>query len=131
MENDFGASVRPSFEDVQRRFEQWRGRRKRGEPIPDDLWEGAVSLCAEHGPSKVSRVLRLDYNILKKRFVTACPDHFPDSVASSDFIALDLRSALPEIIVEMERNGGRMRIHVKGSPGFHPLELMDGFWGCR
>jgi len=130
MENDFGASVRPSFEDVQRRFEQWRGQRKRGEPIPDDLWEGAVSLCAEHGPSKVSGVLHLDYKALKKRFHAICPDRYP-GVAPSDFITLDLQTSLPEIVVEMERNGGRMRIHVKGLPGFHPMELMDGFWGCR
>jgi len=34
-------------------------------------------------------------------------------VAPSDFITLDLQTSLPEIVVEMERNGGRMRIHVK------------------
>jgi len=51
-------------------------------------------------------------------------------VTSSDFIALDLRSTLTEFIVEMERAGGRMRIHIKGAPGFHPLELMKTFWGC-
>jgi len=48
----------------------------------------------------------------------------------SDFIALDLRSTLTEFIVEMERAGGRMRIHIKGAPGFHLLELMKTFWGC-
>jgi len=65
----------------------------------------------------------------KKRFQSACPDSFPESVTPSDFVALDLRSSLPEFIMEMERAGGRMRIHIKGAPGFHPLELMETFWG--
>jgi len=120
----------PSLEEVQQRFERWREGKKRGTPIPAALWEDAVHLCTDHSLCKISSVLRLDYNVLKKRSQPARPDHFPESVTSSDFIALDLRSSLPEFIVEMERAGGRMRIHIKGAPGFHPLELMKTFWGC-
>ena len=31
--------------------------------------------------------------------------------------------------MEMEQAGGRMRIHIKGTPGFDPLELVKTFWG--
>ena len=103
--------------------------RKRGTPIPAALWEDAVRLCTDHSLFKVSSALRLDYNVLKKRSQPACPNKYTESVTSSDFIALDLRSSLPEFIVEMERAGGRMRIHIKGAPGFQPLELMKTFWG--
>ena len=120
----------PSLEEVQQRFKRWREGKKRGTPIPAALWEDAARLCADHSLCKISSVLRLDYNVLKKRSQPARPDHFPESVTSSDFIALDLRSSLTEFIVEMERAGGRMRIHIKGAPGFHPLELMKTFWGC-
>jgi hypothetical protein len=120
-----------SLEEVQQRFERWREGRKRGTPIPAALWEAAVRLCADHSLCKISSALHLDYNVLKKRIHSACPDHFTESqsVTPSDFIALDLRSSLPEFIMEMERAGGRMRIHIKGTSGFHPLELMETFWG--
>ncbi|MDI9570911.1 MAG: hypothetical protein QM278_09350 [Pseudomonadota bacterium] len=96
MENDFGTSVRPSFEDIEERFRQWRGHRKRGKSIPEDLWKGAVSSCAGHTLSKVSRALHLNHATLKKRFLAARSAHIPGSVTPSDFLALDLRAALPE-----------------------------------
>ena len=129
MEQQFKACTGPNIEEVQQRFERWREGRKRGTPIPAALWEDAVRLCAGHSLGKISSTLHLSYKALKKRFQSACPDHFPGSMTPSDFIALDLRSTLPEFIMEMERAGGRMRIHIKGAPGFHPLELMEPFWG--
>ena len=129
MDQQFTADTGRNLEEVQERFERWREGRKRGTPIPAALWEDAVRLCADHSLCKISSVLHLDYNVLKKRFQSACPDHFPESVTPSDFIALDLRSSLPEFIMEMERAGGRMRIHIKGSPGFDPRELVETFWG--
>jgi len=137
MEQQFTACTGQRIEEVQQRFKQWRAERKRGAPIPAALWEDAVRLCTDHSLCKISSALRLDYNALKKRLQLASPEHFPESEAScpqsmtpSDFIALDLRSSLTEFIVEMERAGGRMRIHIKGAPGFRPLELMKTFWGC-
>ena len=106
MEQQFRAYTGPSLEEVQRRFERWRKGRKRGTPIPAVLWEGAVRLCVDHSLCKISSALHLDYNVLKKRFQSACPGPFPESVTSSDFVALDLRSSLPEFIMEMERAGG-------------------------
>jgi len=131
MDQQFTPDTGPNIEEVQQRFERWREVRKRGTPIPAALWEDAVRLCADHSLCKISRALHLGYKALKKRFQSACPDHFPESesVTPSDFIALDLRSSLPEFIMEMERAGGRMRIHIKGTPVFHPLELMEMFWG--
>ena len=129
MDQQFTTYTGPSLEEVQQRFEQWRAGRKRGTPIPAALWEDAVCLCADHSLCKISSALHLGYKALKKRMQSACPDHFPGSVTPSDFIALDLSSSLPEFIMEMERAGGKMRIHIKGAPGFHPLELMEMFWG--
>src|SRR3989339_1562743 len=131
MDQQFTADRGRNIEEVQQRFERWREGRKRGTPIPAALWEDSVGLCADHSLCKISGALRFDYNVLKQRFRSACPDHFSESqsVTPSDFIALDLRSSLPEFIMEMERAGGRMRIHIKGSPGFHPLELVETFWG--
>ena len=134
MEEQFTQAA--SIEEIQQRFEGWRLQRKRGTPIPVALWEDALSLCASHSPSKVSSVLRLDYNVLKKRLQSAFPDRFSHSAASyvqsmppSDFIAVDLSATLPEFIMDMARAGERMRLHIKGTSDFHPLELMKSFWG--
>lgn len=129
MDQKFTACTRPSIEEVQERFKRWREGRKRGTPIPAALWADAVRLCADHSLGKISSALHLDHTVLKKRFHCACPDYLHESVQPSDFIALDSRSSLPELIMEMERAGGRMTIHIKGSPGFHPLELVKTFWG--
>ena len=94
MDQKFTACTRPSIEEVQERFERWREERKRGAPIPAALWEDAVRLCADHSLGKISSALHLDHNVLKKRFHSVCPDHLPESVTPSDFIALDLRHGL-------------------------------------
>jgi len=130
MEHDCAASRRPGVEEVQRQFEQWRAHRKRGASIPAALWEGAISLCADHSLHKISRTLHLDYNVLKKRLQSACPPHCTESLTPSDFLSLDLSSSLPECIMEMEGAGGRMKIHIKGTPSFHTLELLKTFWRC-
>lgn len=132
-----------SIEEIQQRFEGWRAQKKRGAPIPAALWEDAVGLCTSHSLSKVSSVLRLDYNALKKRLQSAFPDRFSQNAAScsqckasflesvppSDFISVDLSAPLPEFIMDMERSGERMRVHIKGVWGFQPLELIKSFWG--
>ena len=48
-------------------FKEWRGSRRRGARIPETLWRVAVSLAEDHGVSKTSQALRLDYYALKKR----------------------------------------------------------------
>jgi hypothetical protein len=124
---------RPTLEEVRQRFEQWREHRKRRTPIPKSLWEGAVRLCADHSLFMVSRSLRLDYNALKRRLCSFRPDPEEVSLRSSDFVTLDV-AASPrggECIVEMEKAGARMRMHLKGEIGVYPLEVIRTFWGLR
>jgi len=132
-----------NIEEIQQRFKGWRAERKRGAPIPAALWEDAVNLCASHSLSIVCSALHLDYNVLKKRLQSSFPDRFSQNAAScsqskasflqsvppSDFIAVDLSAPLPEFIMDMERSGERMRVHIKGVWGFQPLELIKSFWG--
>jgi len=70
---------KPTPEEVRQRFEQWRGIRKRATPIPEDLWEGAVNLCADLSINQVSRQLGLEYNRLKRRVCALHPDHLQPS----------------------------------------------------
>lgn len=126
-------TTHPTLEEVRQRFEQWREHRKRRTPIPESLWEGAVRLCADHSLFMVSRSLRLDYNGLKRRLCSFHPNPGEVSLSSSDFVTLDVAASTHggECIVEMEKAGARMRMHLKGEISVYPLELLRTFWGSR
>ena len=49
-----------------RRLVRWRKKRKGRERIPEALWVAAGELAREHGVNQVSRVLRLEFNHLKR-----------------------------------------------------------------
>jgi len=132
MDQQFKAIAKPTLEDVRQRFEQWRERRKHRTPIPDSLWEGMVSLCADHSIYRISRSLRLDYNVLKRGVFNSHRACLPKSVTSSAFIELALKASLPEAecLVEMEdKDGVKMKMHIKGGLCLDPLEFMKVFLG--
>ena len=132
MEQQFTAYTGPSIEEVQQRFERWRDGRKRGTPIPVALWEDAVRLCADHSLCKISSALHLDYNVLKRRVCSSHPERLPESVMSSAFVELDLKASLPEAecLFEMEdKDGAKMKMHIKGRLCLDPLEYMKAFLG--
>ena len=49
------------------RFKTWRGSRRRGERIPEGLWQAAVELARRHGLSATAAMLKLSYYELKRR----------------------------------------------------------------
>ena len=53
MDQQFTPHTGSSLTEVQRRFERWRKHRKLGAPIPAAIWEGAVSLCADHSRAQL------------------------------------------------------------------------------
>jgi len=132
MDEQFVPTAKPTLEEVRQRFEQWRESRKHRTPIPESLWESAASLCADHSIYKISRSLRLDYNALKRRVCSSHPESLPEPVTSSAFVELDLKASLPEAecLVEREdKDGAKMKMHIKGRLCLDPLELMKAFLG--
>ena len=76
--------------------------------------------------------MHVDYNALKRRVCYSHPEHFPESVVSSAFVAVDLKSSLPETEYHLEMEakiGARMKLHIKGCLCLDPLEFMKAFWG--
>jgi hypothetical protein len=132
MDQQFIPTTKPSIEEVQQRFERWRDGRKRGMPIPAVLWEDAVRLCADHSLYKISSALHLDYNVLKKRVCYCHPERLPESVMSSAFVELDLKASLPEtecLLEKEDKDGAKMKMHIKGRLCLDPLEFMKAFLG--
>jgi hypothetical protein len=124
---------RPSLNEVKEQFKIWRRTRKSPRPIPEKLWQAAVSLTATHSISQISKELVLDYSALKKRV----PIKKKDSAAKinpPDFIELNLEplAAASECIVEMQDIlGSKMRMHFRGKTDFDLLELAKAFWSKK
>jgi hypothetical protein len=99
------------------RFKDWRHRRTSSDPIPQPLWEQAVSLTTVLSISRVAQSIGVSWATLKKR-CTAHP--FLPAVAepstSLDFVEVATPPAWPVPAPGMEselqrRDGARLRIH--------------------
>ena len=117
MELTVRSSKKPTVEEIRDQFETWRKTREKRTPIPDALWEAAVSLSHRYSPYQTS----------------------PSSLESPPaidpaFIELGLKDPLlpAECIVEMEdQNGAKMKMWFKGEAGLDLLELGKVFWSKR
>ena len=56
-----------TLEEVAKHFKQWRNVKKKGERIPQHLWNEAVELVGPYAVSQVTRTLRLSGTDLNKR----------------------------------------------------------------
>ena len=134
MELTGRSSKKPSLEEIREQFETWRKTRKKRTPIPDVLWEAAVSLSPRYSLCQISKALRLNYNDLKFRIETLHSSLESSPVTDPAFMELGLKAPLipAECMVEMEdRNGSKMRMYFKGDTGLDLLELGKVFWSKR
>lgn len=65
------STVAAGLKAGRRQFERWRRTRVGHSRIPDDLWALAVELAGVHGLCRTARMLRLDYNALKRHVASA------------------------------------------------------------
>ena len=124
------STPRPSLSEVKEQFKIWRRTRKSPRPIPDKLWQAAVSLTATHSISKISKELVLDYGTLKRR-VPIKKKSTANKTSAPSFIELNLEppATVSECMVEMQNTlGAKMRMHFRGKPDFDLLELSKVFW---
>ena len=101
------------LKEARERFEQWRSSHSGRRPIPESLWAAAAELAGQHGVFRTAKVLRLDYNKLKRMGTVAKPTMAPES-AFVELIATPTTHPC-ECIIEVEGPRGRMRIEWKGS----------------
>jgi hypothetical protein len=128
------SSKKPTLDEIRKQFGTWRKTREKRTPIPDTLWEAAVSLSPRYSPYLISKALRLNYNDLKCRIQASHSSLQSSPVIDPAFIELGLRAPMlpAECIVEMEdQNGAKMRMCFKGEAGLDLLELGKVFWNKR
>ena len=57
----------PHLEPLAQRLNAWRAAHRRGQRLPEDLWQAAADLARVHGLSPTSAALRLNYYDLQRR----------------------------------------------------------------
>jgi hypothetical protein len=102
-----------ALEQVHELFERWRKAKTGRDPIPETLWEAAISLTDGHSVNKIARRLHLNYKDLKNR-------------ARSQFTFIELPlAATVECTIEIEKPTGE-RMRIKGN--CNVAELAREFW---
>ncbi len=103
-----------SLIQTSRQFERWRGTRQRGERIPPALWRSALELARNHGVSKTSQALRLDYYAVQRRLASS----ERAGSAAQQFVELELPSggtSSPQCRLEIrDHDGGTVRLELAG-----------------
>jgi len=123
------------LERVRVELNVWRGQRRKGDRIPEEIWRGAAGAVRQYGLNTVSRALRLDYYHLKRR-AGGDPAARP---VSPLFVELNAAGgdegprtdAGLACVVEMEKgNGTRMRICVREAVAVEWGKLKEAFLGA-
>lgn len=115
---------------VRGELEAWRGQRRPGERIPEELWAAAVKMARRHGLNRVSRALGLDYYHLKKRTGVG-----GKKSERHEEVFAELQAAVSEsggtCVVELEKgNGAKLRVSVSDAATVDWCRLKEAFLGA-
>ena len=118
------------IDHLRKRFDSWRKRRRPRTRIPKQLWESAIQVAGQCGLNKTAKTLHLDYYTLKKRL----DESSAGRGQAASFIELSpaATGSTHECVIELEnRNGGKMRIHIKGGGSPDLNVLSSTFWRSK
>ena len=119
-----------TIEEVQASFDQWRQTRRGRSRIPDELWAAAGELARSHGVNRISRILRLEFNHLKR--MAESGGQISTARAEKPPAFLELvnpgASGLPEYTIEIDGPSGTLRIHCKGVTTADLADLSRALW---
>jgi len=107
------ADIPVGMEKARGRFERWRNSHTGRKPIPESLWTVAAEVARAHGIFRTSKVLRLEFNKLKRRMRSAGRRAGPGVPAFVELMAPE-SAVLSECVIELEGPRGKMRIQWKG-----------------
>jgi hypothetical protein len=110
MVNTEHAPSRSDLDVARREFNRWRRTRPRGARIPEALWRRALDLAHEHGVSRTSQTLGLDYYGVKRRLASAPdgPEAKGKAAANVEFVELSLPAS---------RSAARCHLEMRGTAG--------------
>ena len=125
-----------TLEEVAEHVEQWRSHKKKGERIPQQLWNEALGLVGTYGVSRVSRTLRLSYTELDKRRELIDTRQYRQEPGDRAFVEIDRtlvdQARRPEataVWMELERPDG-LRLRIRPTHSADMLALVERFMGA-
>ena len=123
-------TIKPTLEEVQDRFRNWRKTRTRRTSIPRDLWKAAIEQTQYYSINTVSKALGLSYTDLKRRVKASRTDVCSSPSEVATFVELDLKETIPgRCVIEMETpRGARLKMDFMGTVGIDLLKLAKAFW---
>lgn len=86
-------------------FDQWRHSREKRSPIPENLWQAAITLSSFYSTYRIAKALRLDYAKLKRLI--------------HESIVRDPGSGFVELRAESLFAPGQCSIQLQSPAGFH------------
>lgn len=132
MNQEKQATERQSLEKVRKQFENWRRERKRGDRIPQQLWQAATGLSDRHSVGKIATALALDHGRLKQR-ITALGLLGGESQQRAgteiEFVSIGAMPMAHAGVVEIEDGSGRrLKVHVVGAGSTRLIEVAKALW---
>lgn len=127
MGGDGRGELPEDLQRARRRFETWRGRRRRaGSRIPETLWALAVRLVNRHGVSRTATALGLDYYSLRER-----AERGTESAPAGDSAFVEWPAPLPvgkQCVIEWDNGAGAtLRVQLAGYDAADIATLTRGF----
>lgn len=114
-------------EALAQRFKAWRAGRRRGERIPEELWQAAAERARRDGLSATAAMLKLSYYDLQRRLVSGDTSR-PSGARAPVFVEVPAVALSPDGgergLVELVHAGGaRLILHrcAAGSDELFPL----------
>jgi hypothetical protein len=129
--------ILPALGDsVRRRFEHWRRTRRVLSRIPEPLWAAAVEMAGTCGISPTAKILRVNYNALRKRVEhqAAAAPRRPEENTVTTFLELASPTGVGscQCTVELEDAcGAKMRVHLQSVEVPDLASLSRSFWELR
>ena len=127
--NSKSKELESKIEPVRSQLEAWRRSRKKGERIPEPLWQAMGELARAFGVGRMARVLGVGYHALKER---AGGPGRPVETSAAVFVELPLSGAGPqsECVVELEDGrGAKMTLRLGLGSETQVLSMVQAFWG--
>jgi hypothetical protein len=104
------APILDDLQQLKQQLEEFRSTNPPRSRLPESIWAAAAEAARRHGLHLTSKALRMDYAGLKKRLRPAT------QIAPASPAFLELLATSTECVVELESNGSRMRVALKGIP---------------
>ncbi len=121
--------VAPVLEEAQRRFAAWRSMGRKGQRIPEELWNSATLAARELGVNPVSRAIGLNHTALKRRLTeSGAPQAKASSAAAGlTFVELPMGTVArtPECVIEFEGMRGKFTMRLAGHNPADVVALID------